>query len=131
MAHKTYDPWDWAKGFGFSHGVEVTNPNRLLEVSGQLSTGPDGSPQHPGDMRAQMAQAVANIEAVLSDAGLGAKDVVRIRVYSTDIGATLEAWDAVIGHFNKADCRPASTLVGVTALFHPDLMVEIEATAIA
>lgn len=131
MAQKTYDPWDWARGFGFSHGVEIGRPERMLEVSGQCATGPDGSPLHPGDMRAQMALAVANIEAVLSDAGLGPADVVRIRVFSTDVGATLDAWDAVIGRFNAADCRPAATLVGVTALFHPDLMVEIEATAVA
>lgn len=128
-AAKTYDPWDWQAGFGFSHGVEVPDTGRIVEVSGQCATAPDGSPLHLGDMRAQIGIAVGNIEEVLVAAGLGLGSVTRIRVYTTDMDATLANWDAVIAPFNAAGSRPASTLVGVTRLFSPDLMVEIDATA--
>lgn len=80
-------------------------------------------------MRGQIGAAVANIEEVLVSAGLGLGAVTRIRVYTTDMDETLANWDAVIGPFNAAGSRPASTLVGVTRLFSPDLLVEIEATA--
>lgn len=131
MAHKTHDPTDWPKGFGFANGVEATTPRRILEVAGQCATAPDGAPQHPGDMGAQIDLAIANVAATLDAAGMTLSDVVRIRVFSTDMGATLEHWGRVTGPLAAADCRPAATLVGVTALFAPDLMVEIEATAMA
>lgn len=129
MSNATFDPWAWQEGFGFSHGVEIRAPRRLIEVSGQCATGPDGAPQAAGDMAGQIRQSVDNIEAVLKRAGMDLSQVVRIRVFTTDIGATLQNWDEVIGRFNAAGSRPASTLVGTTGLFAPELMVEIEATA--
>jgi len=129
MSNATYDPWAWQEGFGFSHGVEIRAPRRIVEVSGQCATGPDGAPQAPGDMAGQIRLAIDNIEAVLKKAGMDLSHVIRIRVFSTDIGATLESWGEVTGRINAAGSRPASTLVGTTGLFSPDLMVEIEATA--
>lgn len=129
MSHKTINPWEWQTGFGFSHGVEMTSPKRIIEVSGQCATGSDGSPQAPGDMGGQIRQAIDNIEAVLKSAGMDLSNVVRIRVFATDVQGALENWGEVVGRLNAADCRPASTLVGTTGLFHPDLLVEIEATA--
>ena len=77
-----------------------------------------------------MRLAIDNIEAVLRKGGMDLSNVIRIRVFVTDIGAALENWNAVTERLNAVDCRPASTLVGVTGLFSPDLMVEIEATAV-
>lgn len=129
MATTNLNPWSWQQDFGFSHGVEVQTPKRIVEVSGQCATGGDGAPQAAGDMGGQIRQAIANIEAVLNEAGMGLSNIVRIRVFATDVQAALENWGDVVGRLNAADCRPASTLVGTTALFHPDMMVEIEATA--
>lgn len=129
MTTNAINPWNWQDDFGFSHGIEVTAPKRIIEVSGQCATGPDGAPQAPGDMGAQITQAIDNIEAVLKKAGMDLSNIVRIRVFATDVNAALVNWGEVLGRINAADCRPASTLVGTTALFHPDLMVEIEATA--
>jgi enamine deaminase RidA (YjgF/YER057c/UK114 family) len=129
MNVKTHDPWTWQQGFGFSHGVEYETPRRLIEVSGQCATGPDGAPQGAGDMRRQIEVAIANIEAVLRQAGMGLQNVVRIRVFATDIGLVLANWDAVVGRLNAAGSRPASTLLGISSLFSPELMVEIEAMA--
>lgn len=124
------NPWDWQQGFGFSHGVSHEGAQRVLEVAGQCATGPDGAPQHKGNMRGQIEVCMANIEAVLVQAGLGFANVVRIRVFTTNVGETLGNWDAVVGPLNAMGSRPASTLLGVTALFSPDLLVEIEVTAV-
>lgn len=129
MSNATFDPWTWQESFGFSHGVETRAPRRIVEVSGQCATSPDGAPQAPGDMSGQIKRSIDNIEAVLKLAGMDLSKVVRIRVFSTDINATLQCWADVIGRFNAAGSRPASTLVGTTGLFSPDLLVEIEATA--
>lgn len=131
MSHIPINPWSWQSGFGFSQGVKVTMPKRILEISGQCATGPDGVPQGAGDMAAQIALAMDNVETVLREAGMGLSDLVRIRVFATDIGSALENWGAVVGRLNNAGCHPASTLVGTTGLFHPDLLIEIEATAAA
>jgi enamine deaminase RidA (YjgF/YER057c/UK114 family) len=92
----------------------------------------EGRPLHPGDMRAQAEQSLDNLETVLGQAGLGLADVVRLNYYTTDVDAFLaEAAEAVGRRLGEAGCRPASTLAGVTRLAFPELLIEIEATAVA
>jgi len=131
METRSINPWNWQDGFGFSHAVEVAGAKRVLTISGQCATSAEGAPQHPGDMRAQLELTMDNIQKVLEDGGFKLSDVAGIRVYTTDIDATLANWNEVVGRFNALGHRPASTLVGVTRLFSPDLLVEIEATAYA
>ena len=83
---------------------------------------------HPGDMAAQVGQALDNLETVLRQAGFALADVVRLNVYTTDVDAFLGALGAV-GRAWRAGCRFASTLLGVTRLASPELLVELEATA--
>ncbi|SDF78327.1 Enamine deaminase RidA, house cleaning of reactive enamine intermediates, YjgF/YER057c/UK114 family [Celeribacter baekdonensis] len=125
------NPWSWQDGFGFAHARKVSDATRFLTLSGQCSTDASGAPQHPGDMGAQMALAVANLGEVLTQAGMTFANVQGIRIYTTDMDATLQNWESLIGPFAAAGHRPASTLVGTTRLFSPDLLVEIEATACA
>ncbi|HHC23971.1 MAG TPA: RidA family protein, partial [Desulfobacterales bacterium] len=66
---------------------------------------------------------------VLEESDLSLADVVRLSYYTTDISAFMEAGPVLAKRLDKAGCRPASTLLGVAALFHPDIIVEIEATA--
>jgi enamine deaminase RidA (YjgF/YER057c/UK114 family) len=129
MDTRELNPWTWQDGFGFAHAREVTGATRILTLSGQCATDASGAPQHPGDMAGQLALAVANIAEVLEAAGMTLANVQGLRVFTTDMDATLENWGALIGPFAEAGHRPASTLVGTTRLFSPDLMVEIEATA--
>lgn len=129
MNTREINPWSWQDGFGFAHAREVEGVQRILTLSGQCATDQNGAPQHKGDMVGQLALAVANLGAVLEDAGMGFANVQGIRIFTTDMDATLANWDALIAPFKAAGHRPASTLVGVTRLFSPDLMVEIEATA--
>jgi enamine deaminase RidA (YjgF/YER057c/UK114 family) len=71
-----------------------------------------------------------NIERVLQEAGMTLADVVRINVFTTDVDAMMESWEDLAKRFAAAGGRPTSTLVGVTRLAFPELMVEIEATAV-
>ncbi len=125
------NPWNWQAGFGFAHATEAASPSRIVTLSGQCATGPDGAPCHAGDMKAQLTLVMENLGRVLQDADMTFADVAGIRVYTTDMDATLANWDALIAPFRAAGHEPASTLVQVQRLFSPDLLVEIEATAIA
>ena len=129
MQREDINPWDWSKAFGFSQGVALSGANRVLVCSGQTAVGADGSPPTTDDMQQQVRSALANLGVVLAGAGMSPADVVKITVYTTDVDATLAAWGAVTETFGTN--LPASTLVGVTRLAFPDLMVEIEAIAAA
>jgi enamine deaminase RidA (YjgF/YER057c/UK114 family) len=75
---RAVNPWQWQDRFGFSQGVEVRGAERVLYCAGQTSVDADGAPLHPGDMSAQMNQALNNLETVLDQAGLKLANVVRL-----------------------------------------------------
>ncbi len=128
---RAVNPWTWQDAFGFAQAVEVTGGGRVLICAGQTSVDAEGRPLHVGDMRAQAVQALENLEAVLREAGLTLADVVRLNYYTTDVDAFLGAADAWGGRLAAAGCRPASTLLGVARLAFPELLIEMEAIAIA
>lgn len=131
MARRVINPWTWQEVFGFVHAHEVTDGQRILHCAGQTSVDAYGGPMHPGDMAAQVEQALDNLEAVLREADMSLEHVVRLNYYTTDVDLFLDAGAAVLPRLQKANCRPASTLLGVQRLAFPELLVEIEATAIA
>ena len=131
MERRIVNPWTWQDQFGFVQAHEVSGAQRVLLCAGQTSMDAEGRPAHPGDMRAQVALALDNLEAVLREAGLTLADVVRLNYYTTDVDAFFGASDIVMERLAGADCRPASTLLGVARLAFPELLVEIEATAVA
>lgn len=126
-------PWDWGDQWGFVPAVECTDARRVVHIAGQCDQSRrNGSPRHAGDMPAQVAGAIDNLEAVLAAADLTLADVVRLNYYVTDV----EAFNAVphdvhVGRLQAAGCFPASTLLGITALAMPGMMIELEATAVA
>ena len=124
------NPWSWSLDYGFDQGALVEGASRVLVLSGQAATAADGTPQHAGDVPAQVALSLDNLEAVLGGAGMTLGDVVRITVFTTDVDAVLESWADLVGRFTAAGARPTSTLVGVTRLAFPEMAVEIEATAV-
>src|SRR5262245_54064036 len=129
MERRTINPWTWQDAFGFVQATEVGGATRTLLCSGQTSVDGEGRPLHKGDMAAQVRQALANVETVLQGAGLKLSDVVRLNYYTTDVDAFMASGAAGLGRLAEAGCRPASTLLGVARLFHPDILVEIEAMA--
>ena len=127
---KAINPWHWQDQFGFSQGIEVRGAERVLYCAGQTSVDADGAPMHAGDMAAQMQQALNNLETVLRQAGLTLANVVRLNYYTRDVAAFIQASSTFGPRLHAAGCQPASTLLGVATLFHPDMLVEIEATAV-
>lgn len=122
-------PWTWQDRIGFVQSVEVVGATRVLNCSGQVSFDPDGATVHPFDMRQQLAVALENLEAVLTQAGFGLGDIVKMTTFVTDIDEYLAHREVVQDPLDAAGCRYAHTLIGVSALARPEIMVEIDVTA--
>jgi enamine deaminase RidA (YjgF/YER057c/UK114 family) len=131
MQRTPVNPWPWSLGFAFNQAELIEGAHRLLVCSGQTATDAAGRPQHPGDMAAQLTMALDNLEAVLAAAGMALADVVRLGVFTTDVDRLLEHYQVVAERLEAAGVRPPSTLLGVARLAAPELLVELEATAMA
>jgi enamine deaminase RidA (YjgF/YER057c/UK114 family) len=127
---ESINPWTWQDQFGFSQAVAVPPDARWVFCAGQGAASSEGATLHEGDMGGQVTQAFDNLEVVLEEAGSGLSHVVRLNYYTTDVDALLGVWNLVVERLDKASCRPASTLLGVARLAFPEMLVEIEATAL-
>jgi enamine deaminase RidA (YjgF/YER057c/UK114 family) len=115
----------WEPVVGYSRAVRVGSQ---VFVAGTTAVGPDGGVVGPGDLYAQTKRALAIIEAALIEAGASMRDVVRTRMFLTDISRWEEAGRAHGEVFGEI--RPVTTMVEVTRLIDPAMLIEIEADAV-
>lgn len=116
-------------GYGFSHAT-LQDGGKTLHLAGQVAWDKDCNVVGPGDLAAQTRQALANLKAVLAEAGASPADVVRLRTYVVDhspdkLGIVLPE----IGAFYEGATPAPNTFLGVSALALPDFLIEIEAVA--
>jgi enamine deaminase RidA (YjgF/YER057c/UK114 family) len=114
----------------YSHAVSIEGPAKLVYVSGQVSMDQDGKVVGAGDMRAQAEQVFKNLSQVLRAAGAGWDDVIKMNSYMVGLNAAnVAAFREGRSSHLKAKRPPASTLVGVTSLVQPELLLEVEVVA--
>jgi enamine deaminase RidA (YjgF/YER057c/UK114 family) len=130
MEKKSVNPWSWQDNFSFSQAVEVTGGSQTLFCAGQASISPDGQPLHTDEMEAQLALTLENLEAVLIKGNYGWANVVRLVVYTTDFDRLFQHYNLLEAKLKNTNPKPIINLVGVTRLVFPELLVEIEATAV-
>ena len=125
------NPWTWSEALGFVQAVESRDVGRIVHLAGQTSADENGRLLHPGDMAAQVMTALDNVETVLAGAGLELADVTRLNYYTTDVDAFFAVQKTHLApRLRQAGCRSCGVLLGVARLAHPQMLVEIEATAV-
>ncbi|MEV8092257.1 RidA family protein [Streptomyces nigra] len=117
------------------HHVAVGTGTKHVHVSGQIARLADGTAVAPGDLAGQVAQALRNTSVGLASAGASFEDVMRLTFYVTrwspeKIDEFMAGVEAVAGEIGLALPLPPASLIGVESLFEPDVLVEVEATAL-
>jgi enamine deaminase RidA (YjgF/YER057c/UK114 family) len=121
------NPHSWTIALGFDQAQLIDGHQRLLVCSGQDAVDTDGSPQHPGDMAAQLELALDNLEAIVAAADMTLDNIVRLNIYTTDVEELInQHFPRINDRFGNS--RYATSVLGVTHL-PAQFLVLLEATA--
>ena len=131
MKRTQVNPWDWSLQYGFSQAELVEEPSKVLFCAGQTALDGEANMQHVGDIKGQINAALDNLESVLVQANMSLSNVVKLLVYTTEPDAMLENYEVMTARLDAAGVKPAQTFLGVARLAFPEMLVEIEATAVA
>lgn len=137
MQRLAVNPWDWGLAFQMSQGEIVEGATRTLRCSGQVAVVPDAEAEMgirtvaEGDIRGQMEAALANVDAVLAEAGMNRSNLVSLRFFTTEMEGFLENYDVYAGWISEAGIMPPQSLIGVACLASPKWMIEVEVEAAA
>ena len=129
MNLETINPWQWQDNLGYAQAISVQNNAGTLYCSGQAAMDADGKPVG-GNMTEQLQLSLQNLGKVIMQAGYDPANIVRLNFYTTSIPDFFGAYGNVVSWFQAYGLTPTSTLVQVTALAFPELVVEIEATVV-
>jgi enamine deaminase RidA (YjgF/YER057c/UK114 family) len=136
MTTTTINPTPWSEGI-LDQARVIEGGQRVLIMSGQVSVSPDPDAplgivaKHPNDMRAQFQEALSNVDVLLAEAGMTRDDIVHMRFNVTDMEAGLSNFDVFLEWLGESENRPPQSFIGVNALVLPELMIEIEVTAVS
>ncbi|MGG0730272.1 RidA family protein [Bacillus paramycoides] len=130
MQKKFINPENMPATFGYSHIVEVNNAKRTIYISGQVAINTDGHIVGIGDLATQTRQVFENIKIALKTSELNFNDVVKLTFFLTDISQMAIVRDIRDQYINTNN-PPASSALGVNKLIHDELLIEIEAIAVA
>jgi enamine deaminase RidA (YjgF/YER057c/UK114 family) len=127
MERTPINPVSWSIDLGFDQAELVQGHHRLLVCSAQDAMDADGTPQHPGDMAAQLELSLDNLEAVLAAADMTLANVIRLNMYTTDVDELFKNNAVIMDRFG--DSRYATSVLGVAQL-PAQFLVMLEATAV-
>lgn len=122
--------WTWHEPHGFVWGRVAEPGSRTIYISGQSSVDGAGNVLHKGDMGAQLAKSVENLELVLAEGGASLANIVSVTYYTVSIEQFFAAMDKLTTPLSKAGCHPTSTLLEVKRLYHPDILFEVASIAV-
>ncbi len=125
------NPTSWSQRFGYDQGQLRTGVTSVLTIAGQGPTDAEGRLLHEGDVPAQMALALANVEQVVAAAGMRMADVAMLRIHVTDLDAVFPAYDTIVERLAAVGSAAPATLVEVSRLALPGMVVEIDGLALA
>ncbi|MBO3272321.1 RidA family protein [Hymenobacter defluvii] len=132
MQKRTINPWQWQQHSAYNQAVEVRQPSATLYCAGQAAIDADGVPS-TGDMRAQLQQVLGNVEQVVTAAGYQCRDIVHLRIYTTDTTALFGpagCFDVFTEWVARHGIQAAATMVEINFLAYEGLSVEVEAIAV-
>ena len=135
MKRTPVNPTDWGLQWSMNKAELVEGVTQTLHCSGQVALEPDPSSEMgirvvgEGDMRGQIRSALSSIDAILAEAGMNRKNLLSLRFFTTDVDGYLQNYDVYAEWIGEAGIMPPQTLLGVSRLALPGLLIEIEATA--